>query len=584
MGDDALEERARELAGEISAAEANLAAVLAEVERRGLHSDWECRDVVRFAGWHLQYAPGRARGLVEVGRAMETLPVVAEAVADGTLSFDKAKSIVRVAAPETERALVDMALHATTAQTQRICGKWGKVAQRENAEPNAETPSRQLPELLVVTDDDGIELRIRFDHVHGQLVLASIDAEAKAIRNERKASAAVDPTRVNDPNGVPACDEDRTVDKLTVAEWRALGLLRLAERSASEQPEGLQASGFDTTVVVHVGIDTLYGPDLPDPELADPELADPELADPELADPELADPAGSTVDDRSEQHRQRDEMAELEPAGVKLRRDIARWLACDTGLLTVIEDRDGNPLHLGKRKSSVPPAIRKAVMSRYRTCAWPGCTATAVQMHHTHHRADGGHDDVESIVPECLEHHQLIHTHGIWITIDTNGTVHHWRPDGTEIHANPAPDHGTVNALDAPQRLTHRRLALGADPTETARQPRWHGDPFHLGDCIEAIQARRDHALQRTHPTRNGPPPTSTDELRLATGEQGATPRPPDRCTVGAVRVGAAHGNRDCAPEHRSGKRVRFVEQPDGGRVDGGSSGGGSGAGERCAG
>ncbi len=476
MGDGALEERARELAGEISAAEANLAAVLAEVERRGLHSDWECRDVVRFAGWHLQYAPGRARALVEVGRAMETLPVVAEAVADGTLSFDKAKSIVRVAAPETERALVDLALHATTAQTQRICGKWGKVAERDNTDPNAETPSRRLPELLVVTDDDGVELRIRFDHVHGQLVLASIDAEAKAIRQERKTAAASDPAKANDPDGRPACDEDRTVDKLTVAEWRALGLLRLAERSAAEQPEGLQASGFDTTVVVHVGIDTLYGPDLPDPASRSP-------------------------------RPERDEMAELEPAGVKLRRDIARWLACDAGLLTVIEDRDGNPLHVGRRKSSVPPAIRKAVMSRYRTCAWPGCTATAVQMHHTHHRADGGHDDAESIVPECLEHHQLIHTGGIWITIDTNGTVHHWRADGTELLANPTPDHGTVNALDAPAKLTDRRLALGADPTETARQPRWHGDPFHLGDCIEAIQTRRDHALTRTNPTRNSPSP-----------------------------------------------------------------------------
>ncbi len=147
-------------------------------------------------------------------------------------------------------------------------------------------------------------------------------------------------------------------------------------------------------------------------------------------------------------------------------------------------------------------------MSRYRTCAWPGCTATAVQMHHTHHRAAGGHDDVEGIVPECLDHHQLIHTHGIWITIDSNGTVHHWRPDGTEILANPSADHpGTVDALDAPARLTDRRLALGADPAETARQPRWHGDPLHLGDCIEAIQTRRDQALARTRPTRGGPSP-----------------------------------------------------------------------------
>ena len=167
---------------------------------------------------------------------METLPVVAEAVADGTLSFDKANSIVRVAAPETERALVDMALHATTAQTRRICGKWRKVDERDRHDPDTGQLVEQRPTLLVVTDDDGIELRIRFDHVHGQLVLASIDSEAKAIRTERKTAGVTDPARVNDPNAVPACDEDRTVEKLTVAEWRALGLLRLAVRAARRAP------------------------------------------------------------------------------------------------------------------------------------------------------------------------------------------------------------------------------------------------------------------------------------------------------------------------------------------------------------
>ena len=204
---------------------------------------------------------------------------------------------------------------------------------------------------MVIKDDDGITLTIRFDHVRGELVLASIDAEAKGVRTERANAAAVDPVNLNDPNGVPACDEDRPVEKLTQAEWRALGLLRLAERSAAEQPEGLQRSGFDTTVVVHVGIDTLYGPDLPDPA------------------------------DRSARP-ERDEMCELEPSGIRLRRDIARWLACDTGLLTVIEDRDGNPLHIGTRRDRHPhrvaasgdgpvPDVRMARMCRHRGATPP---------------------------------------------------------------------------------------------------------------------------------------------------------------------------------------------------------------------
>jgi hypothetical protein len=60
MGDDELTVRARELAGEISAGEANLAVVLAEVERREVHSQWECRTIERLAGWWA--SPRRADG------------------------------------------------------------------------------------------------------------------------------------------------------------------------------------------------------------------------------------------------------------------------------------------------------------------------------------------------------------------------------------------------------------------------------------------------------------------------------------------------------------------------------------------
>ena len=121
MDDEALTERARELAGEISAAEANLAAVLAEAERRDIHHRWECQTIERFAGWHCQLSWPRAHSLTAVGRAMAELPTMAEAVADGTLSFDKAKCVTKSGEASTEGALVQMAVHATTSQTQRIC-------------------------------------------------------------------------------------------------------------------------------------------------------------------------------------------------------------------------------------------------------------------------------------------------------------------------------------------------------------------------------------------------------------------------------------------------------------------------------
>ncbi len=478
MDDAALVDTARRVAGEISAAEAHLAAVVAEIERRGVHGQWGCRSVERFTGWQLQQSPARSAALLDVGRAMTELPVLAEAVADGSLGFDKATSIARVAAPDTEKALVAMAMHATVGQTRRICGQWRKVELRDapaGTDGAAEHERRSHPEVIVIRDEDGIELRARFDHVRGELVLASLEAETKAVRRERAGAAPVVAGKVHQAGARPASVDECAIEKLTVAQWRGLGLLRMAERSATDQPEGLTASGFSTTVVTHVGIDTLYGPDLPDP----------------------ADPSRSP-------RPERDEMAELEPAGVRVRRDIARFLACDAGLVTVLEDRDGNPLHLGRRTSSIPPALRKAVMSRHRTCTWPGCCATAVQLHHIHHRSAGGHDDVEALAPECLDHHLAIHTYGIWITVDDDGTLRHWRPDGTEVLANPLPT-GPTDALRAPGELAQRRLDLGGRPDDTSRPPLWQGDALQLGECIAALESRRDAALRRTTPTRGTP-------------------------------------------------------------------------------
>jgi hypothetical protein len=478
MDDATLVEAARLVAGEISAAEAHLAALVAEIERRGVHGQWECRRVERFTGWQLQQSPARTAALLDVGRAMTELAVLAEAVADGSLGFDKAASIARVAAPDTEKALVTMAMHATVGQTRRICGQWRKVELRDAAagsDAAAEHERRSHPEVIVIRDEDGVEVRVRFDHVRGELVLAALETETKAVRRERAQAAPIVAGEVNDPAGRAACDDDRSVEKFTLAQWRALGFLRMVERSAGEQPEGLTASGFATTVVTHVGIDTLYGPDLPDP----------------------LDPGRSP-------RPTRDEMAELEPSGVRVRREVARFLACDAGLLTVLEDRDGNPLHLGRRTSSIPPALRKAVMSRHRTCTWPGCCATAVQLHHIHHRSAGGHDDVEAIVPECFDHHLAIHLHGIWITVDPDGTVHHWRPDGTELLANPMPASPT-DAVRAPGELAQRRLHHGGHADATRRPPLWQGDPLSLGDCIAALESRRDAALRRTTPTRGTP-------------------------------------------------------------------------------
>jgi hypothetical protein len=448
LSDDQLVDRSRELASTLSAAEAELASVIAEVEMRRLHNKWECGSIEFFATWHCQLGPRRARSIAALGRALHELPVLAEAVTEGRLSVSKAEPIIRVATPETEAALVDLAVHATVGQIQRICSTWRRVEAAELAEGSPDE-SAATGRVIVIRDDEGIELRARFDHVHGELVLASLETATAAVRAEREDAAAI--------------DEGANV-QLDRSQWRAEGLLHLCETAPVSAPPTLQPSGFTAQLVVHVPVDTLIDP----------------------ADISDAGSAGDV----------------LEPAGVAIRRDAARWLACDAGLLTVLEDGNGDPLHLGRRTITITPQQRRAVHARHRTCAWPGCTATLVQIHHRHHRAFGGHDDVENLVPECRYHHGLVHRRNILVTSDSDGTIHHWRPDGSEVLANPsALDPPRVTALDATEKLRQRQRQNGIDVNDRRRMPQWFGDSVRMVDAIDAVIQRRNAARRRTRPT-----------------------------------------------------------------------------------
>ena len=456
LTDDQLVDRSRELAGTLSAAEAELASVLAEVEIRRLHSQWECGSVEFFASWHCQLSSRRARSIAALGRALHELPVLAEAVTEGRLSVSKAEPIIRVATPETEAALVDLAVHATVGQVQRICSTWRRIEAAELAETSG-PESASIGRVIIVRDEDGIELRARFDHVHGELVLASLETATAAVRAEREHAAALD---------------GNTAVMLDRSQWRAEALLRLCETAPSSSPPALQPSGFTAQLVVHVPVDTLI------------------------------DPADISDTDFSETGRMGSAGDVLEPAGVAIRRDAARWLACDAGLLTVLEDGNGDPLHLGRRTVTITPQQRRAVHARHRTCAWPGCTATVVQIHHRHHRAFGGHDDVENLVPECRYHHGLVHRRNILVTSDTDGTIRHWRPDGSEILANPsALDSPGMTALEASDHLRERQRRNGIDVGDRRRLPQWFGDSMRMMDAIDAIVQRQNAARRRTRPT-----------------------------------------------------------------------------------
>ena len=74
--------------------------------------------------WRIGLDTATAREKVRVARALGQLPAVDGALAAGRLSYAKVRAITRVATPETEGRLLQMALFTTGAQMERICRRF----------------------------------------------------------------------------------------------------------------------------------------------------------------------------------------------------------------------------------------------------------------------------------------------------------------------------------------------------------------------------------------------------------------------------------------------------------------------------
>ena len=102
------------------------------------------------------------------------------------------------------------------------------------------------------------------------------------------------------------------------------------------------------------------------------------------------------------------------------------------------------PLDIGYAES-IPAGIRNAVVLRDRKCRWAGgCNqpASACDVHHTKHKANGGKTSTRDCVLLCFFHHQIvIHQQGWTLVLNPDGTTTAWNKDKTKVlhsHGPPA--------------------------------------------------------------------------------------------------------------------------------------------------
>ncbi len=107
-----------------------------------------------------------------------------------------------------------------------------------------------------------------------------------------------------------------------------------------------------------------------------------------------------------------------------------------TGLLGARLAGPSLPLDVG-HSAEIPAAIRRAVILRDQHCRWAGgCDqpASACEVHHLTHLADGGKTSVDGCALFCFFHHHVaIHQWGWKVALNPDGTATARSPDGTRI-------------------------------------------------------------------------------------------------------------------------------------------------------
>ena len=100
--------------------------------------------------------------------------------------------------------------------------------------------------------------------------------------------------------------------------------------------------------------------------------------------------------------------------------NIIERLSCDASLLVHQCHSNGEPLSVGRKTRTVPPALRRALERRDKGCRFPGCTHTRfVDAHHIRHWAKGGETKLSNLVLLCTKHHKALHELGFRIDVHT---------------------------------------------------------------------------------------------------------------------------------------------------------------------
>ena len=180
-------------------------------------------------------------------------------------------------------------------------------------------------------------------------------------------------------------------------------------------------------------------------------------------------------------------MAVLDDGG-RVSAETLRRLACDCSLLGVLEDGQGEPLDVGRKKRRISASLHRAVMLRDRGCRFPGCTHDRyIDLHHRQHWMHGGETTKANLLALCTFHHRLVHEGGFTIELDEAGEPLFLAPDREVIPFIPRPARAPDDPI-AVLEAAHAELAIDEETGLTS----WDGTPVDYRACVGVVCAADD--------------------------------------------------------------------------------------------
>jgi hypothetical protein len=363
----------------ISAHTQQLLSDIAELDRR---KAWRVDGATSMVAWLVQHfgiSATTAREWVTAAQRLVELPMIADALGQGKLSFDQIKPLVDVAKPDTDARLAEEATHWSAKQVREL-------AQASRNKSDEEAVGSYSRRFLRFNDR-----RRSFSGVLPDEHYALVKGTLFSWVSRKKRSNTTFDQRMADTL-VELCDS--RVGARGGGGHKS-GTAGPGETETETETETRGGTGrIRPTVVVHADLTLL---------------------------------AGGTG------HAELDVLGPLSP-------EVARRLACDARIIVSGDDAEGRSIQQGGARRSPTPAQRREVRRRDKGCRWPGCTYSEfTDVHHVVHWTNNGPTDIPNLVELCDQHHRSVHELGWKMSGDANGELTFRSPTGRVTTSTPSP-------------------------------------------------------------------------------------------------------------------------------------------------